>query len=152
MIVMTSTVNSAFVMTVVSSVPDMFLNSITKDHLSTVEPASPHAQTYQLTNEQTANIREYLFNFRLSLSGRIYVGNSSLTTSIHISLLDQVVENVDDIKENLEIFSHTHAVSIWNILKQIPHLRICMFMCQYNFLHFLLLYISFVCRQRVDID
>ena len=61
MIFMTFTMNSAFVMTVVSSVPDMFLNSITKDHLSTVEPASPHAQTYQLTNEQTANIREYLF-------------------------------------------------------------------------------------------
>ena len=58
MIVVTSTVNSAFVMTVVSSVPDMFLNSITKDHSSTVEPAAPNAQTYQLTDEQTAFLPE----------------------------------------------------------------------------------------------
>lgn len=46
---------------VISSVPDLFLSSITEDHPSTDELAvSPNAQTYKLTKDQTANLCEDL--------------------------------------------------------------------------------------------
>ena len=65
-------------------------------------------------------------NFRLSQPGhgRTTVGSTSLSSGVTIKLIGEIVDKAHtfssaaDIEESLPIFSHHHAISIWNIVKQ----------------------------------
>ncbi len=79
-----------------------------------------------LTKEEKSKLLEELVNFRLSLPGhgRTSVGSTSLSTGVSIELISQIVDKAHtftspaDMEENLPIFSQSHAVSIWEIVKQ----------------------------------
>lgn len=79
-----------------------------------------------LTAEQMDRLLEELQDFRLSLPGigRSCVGSTSLATGITLDLLEQICQNaqsfnsIDDLEDKLPLFSHSHAISIWEILKK----------------------------------
>ena len=76
--------------------------------------------------EQIAKLNEELVKFRLSLPGhgRTSVGSPSLSSGVTIKLIREVAENAhtfssaEDIEKRLPIFSHSHAISMWKIVKQ----------------------------------
>lgn len=80
----------------------------------------------KLNMEQIAKLNEELVKFRLSLPGhgRTSVGSMSLSSGVTIKLIRKVVENVrtfssaEDIEKRLPIFSQSHAISMWKIVKQ----------------------------------
>ena len=80
----------------------------------------------ELNMEQIAKLYEEFVKFRLSLPGhgRTSVGSTSLTSGVTIKLIREVAENAhtfssaEDIEKRLPIFSQSHAISMWNIVKQ----------------------------------
>ena len=80
----------------------------------------------KLNMEQIAKLNEELVKFRLSLPGhgRTSVGSMSLSSGVTIKLIREVVENAhtfssaEDIEKRLPIFSQSHAISMWKIVKQ----------------------------------
>ena len=79
-----------------------------------------------LTTEEKNKLYEELVQFRLSLPGhgRTSVGSTSLSSGVTMELINQIVDrahtfsSAGDIEDCLPIFSHSHALSIWNIVKQ----------------------------------
>ena len=79
-----------------------------------------------LTAKKKSELHEELVNFRLSQPGhgRTTVGSTSLSSGVTIKLIGEIVDKAHtfssaaDIEESLPIFSHHHAISIWNIVKQ----------------------------------
>ena len=79
-----------------------------------------------LTTEEKNELNAELVQFRLSLpgQGRTSVGSTSLSNGVTTELINQIVDrahtfsSAGDIEECLPIFSHSHAISIWNIVKQ----------------------------------
>lgn len=79
-----------------------------------------------LTTEEKNKLNAELVQFRLSLpgQGRTSVGSTSLSSGVTTELINQIVDRAhtfsspEDIEECLPIFSHSHAISIWNIVKQ----------------------------------
>ncbi|XP_068723416.1 uncharacterized protein [Montipora capricornis] len=80
----------------------------------------------KLNMEQIAKLNEELVKFRLSLPGhgRTTIGSTSLSSGVTIKLIREVAENAhtfssaEDIEKRLPFFSQSHAISVWNIVKQ----------------------------------
>ena len=76
----------------------------------------------ELNMDQIAQLNEELVKFWLS--GRTSVGSTSLSSGVTIKLIREVAENAhtfssaEDIEKRLPIFSQSHAISMWNIVKQ----------------------------------
>ena len=84
-----------------------------------------------LTAKKKSELHEELVNFRLSQSGhgRTTVASTSFSSGVTIKLICETVDKAHtlssaaDIEESLLIFSHHHAISIWNIVKQFTQVR-----------------------------
>ena len=78
----------------------------------------------ELNMDQIAQLNEELVKFWLSGHGRTSVGSTSLSSGVTIKLIREVAENAhtfssaEDIEKRLPIFSQSHAISMWNIVKQ----------------------------------
>ena len=106
--------------TVASMMDPPSTDEITQTRDKEVQPRS------SLTTEQKSKLFEELAKFRLSLPGhgRTSVGSVSLCSGVSIELISEIVDkastfsSAEDIEERLPIFSHSHAISVWNIIKQ----------------------------------
>ena len=78
----------------------------------------------ELNMDQIAQLNEDLVKFWLSGHGRTSVGSTSLSSGVTIKLIREVAENAhtfssaEDIEKRLPIFSQSHAILMWNIVKQ----------------------------------
>lgn len=88
--------------------------------------ATTSSVTNTLSESEMNQLYEELQTFRLSLpgTGPSCVGSTSLVTGITLDLLKDITQNatafcgVEDLEENLPLFSHSHALSIWEILRK----------------------------------
>ena len=105
-----------------SSIASLMDTPLDENTTQAVEVITPST----LTKKEKSKLLEELVTFRLSLPGhgRTSVGSTSLSSGVSIELISQIVDKAHtftspaDIEENLPIFSHGHAVSIWDIVKQ----------------------------------
>ena len=96
------------------------------DHKTRQSCKSEEIPPSNLTTEEQNKLYEELVNFRLSLPGhgRTSVGSTSLSSGVTIELINEIVgkahtfSSAGDIEDSLPIFCHSHAISIWNIVKQ----------------------------------
>ena len=111
-------------------------NCLLSDMASLMDPPLAYNLTTQaqdkeipsthLTTEEKNKLYEELVQFRLSLPGhgRTTVGSTSLSSGVTTELISQIIDkahtfsSAGDIEECLPIFSHSHAICIWNIVKQ----------------------------------
>ena len=104
-----------------ASLMDPLLGNLTTQPAHDEEIHSTH-----LTTEEKNKLYEELVQFRLSLPGhgRTSVGSTSLSSGVTTELINQIVDkahtfsSAGDIEDCLPIFSHSHAIRIWNIVKQ----------------------------------
>lgn len=96
------------------------------DHKTRQSCKSEEIPPSNLTTEEQNKLYEELVNFRLSLPGhgRTSVGSTSLSSGVTIELINEIVgkahtfSSAGDIEDSLSIFCHSHAISIWNIVKR----------------------------------
>ena len=99
---------------------------INTENIECSSDGSIPADSCQLNAEQMDSLLEELQRFRLSLpgTGPSCVGSTSLVTGISLDLLQQIAQNASsfhspqDMEKKLPFFSHSHAFSIWEILKK----------------------------------
>ena len=107
---------------IIASVSNMFQDSMQEDQTG----VSAEAMFQQLPPHSAERLREELNSFRLSLpgSGRSAVGGTGLSSGITISLINDIVKNVnfftsaEEIAMHLPIYSKRQAVVLWNIIKK----------------------------------
>lgn len=107
---------------IIASVSNMFQESVQEDQTGSIADT----MSQQLEPHSAERLREELNLFRLSLpgSGRSAVGSAGLSSGITISLINDIVKNVnfltsvEEIATRLPIYSKSQAVVIWNIIQK----------------------------------